>query len=189
MSRGRRLVYVPEDLIREAMEHAKREGVTLGKFVEEALKQAIKSCQLGYSPAEASELLEVTHASKILGGAYVPPEALNHLISQAYKADKEKLQSKFYESGRLHGKYLKEKFQNPVKALKSFLEATRWDLAEVEVKNEGDAVKLRCVSTVLSAEQTELLAKFIEGAIQGMGYKNMESEWLKGMLILKFRQE
>jgi len=184
--KGRRLVYVSEDLVKEATEHAKREGETLGRFVEEAVRRAIKACELGYSPKEASELLEVTHASRILGGAYVPQEVLDHLISLAYRADKERLQAKFYESGRLHGKYLKEKFQNPVQALKSFLQATRWDLAEVEVKQDGSAVKLRCISTVLTAEGTELLAKFIEGAIHGMGYRNVKSDCLKGMLILKF---
>ena len=169
--KGKRLVYVSEDLLRDVMVFAKREGETIGKFVEEAIKQTLKSCKLGYSPREASELLEVTHANRILGGVFVPQGVLNHMISLAYKADKGQLQAKFYESGRLHGKYLKEKFQNPVQTLKSFLKATRWDLAEVEVKQEGEAVRLRCVSTVLSAEQTELLAKFIEGVIQAWDTK------------------
>jgi len=97
------------------------------------------------------------------------------------------LQAKWYESGKWHGKYLKERFGDPVQAFKNFLEVSRWDLSEVEVRQEGNTVKLRCVSTVLTTEGTELLAKFIEGAMHSIGYQTEKSDCVKGMIVLEFR--
>jgi hypothetical protein len=80
---------------------------------------------------------------------------------------------------------LKEKFDDPVNAFGSFLELSRWDLNEVEVKQVDGTLKVRCVSTVLTDEGTELLTKFIEGVMDGMGYKIGKLDVLKGMIILQ----
>jgi hypothetical protein len=47
------------------------------------------------------------------------------------------------------------------------------------------SVKIRCVSTVLTTEGTELLAKFIEGVMDGLGYRTEQVDSLKGMIILE----
>ncbi len=84
--------------------------------------------------------------------------------------------------------YINEKFEDPVQALKKFLEATRWDLSEVEVKQDQNMVKFRCISTLLTGEATELLAKFIEGAMHSIGYQTDKSDTLKGMMLLDFKK-
>jgi len=188
MSKSKRLVYVSEDLIREALEAARSEGKSLGVFVEEALKLRFSAREVGYSPEEASELLKVIHANRVLGGTFVPLDVFNHLIELATRVEGEDLKEKWYESGLLHGKYLKEKFENPVEVFKAFLEAARWDLSEVEVEKEGDMFKLRCFSTVLTKEGTETLIKYIEGAIRSMGYRTVKSDFIKGMIILEFKR-
>ncbi len=189
MSKGKRkrLVYVPEYLLEDVMSACRRKGESIGKFVEEVLRQAVKANHLGYSPERAVEILEVMQAQRILGGAFVPLEVLNYLTNKAYKDEREQLQAKWYESGKWHGKYLKEKFEDPTQAFKIFLEASRWDLNEVEIKKEGDTMKVRCVSTVLTAEATELLAKFIEGAMHSMGYQTEKTDYVKGMIVLEFK--
>jgi hypothetical protein len=189
MSKGKskRLIYVPEDILEDVLEISRKRGESISKFVEETLKLAVKTSQLGYSPEKTSETIEVMQAQKVLGGAFVPQDVLNYLIENAYKEQKEQLQAKWYESGKLYGKYLKEKFETPVKALKSFLETTRWDLNEVEARQEEKTVKLRCVSTTLTTEATELLAKFIEGAINGLGYQTQKTDCLKGMILIEFK--
>lgn len=186
-AKEKRLVYVPADLLEGVMRASRRRGESISRFVEEALRQAVRTNHLGYSPEQAAELLEVIQAQRILGGAFVPLDVLNYLTSKAYKDEKEQLQAKWYESGRWHGKYLKEKFENPVQALKNFLEAARWDLSEVEVKREDNTIKVRCVSAVLTKEGTELLVKFIEGAVHSMGYQTEKSDYVKGMIALEFK--
>lgn len=186
-NKGKRFVYVPEELLEGVMKASRKRGESTSKFVEETLKQAVRADSLGYSPEKATEILEVIHAQKVLGGALVPQDVFNYMVENAYKAQKEQLLAKWYESGRLYGKYLKEKFENPIQALKSFLEATRWDLNEVEAKQEGNTVKLWCVSITLTAEATELLVKFIEGAINGLGYQTQKTDCMKGMIIMEFK--
>lgn len=191
MSEGKgkrkRLVYVPEDIVADVTKAARKSGESLSMFVEETLRHAVKVNHLGYSREQATELLDVMHAHRILGGAFVPLDVLNYLTTKAYETEKEELQAKWYESGKWHGKYIKEKFEDPIQALKSFLEATRWDLNEVEAKQNKNVVKLRCVSTVLTTEATELLSKFIEGAMHSLGYKTEKSDTLKGMIVFEFK--
>jgi len=186
-AKRKRLVYVSGDILADVTEAARKNSESLSMFVEETLKQALNVNHLGYSREQATETLQVMHAHRILGGAFVPLDVLNYLTTKAYETEKEELQTKWYESGKWHGKYIKEKFEDPVQALKSFLEATRWDLSEVEVRQDESTVKLRCVSTVLTTEATELLSKFIEGAMHSLGYKTEKSDTLKGMMVLEFK--
>ena len=186
ISKNKKLVYVSEDLINEAIEAARRDGKSLGAFVEESLKLALSARRTGYNLKEASDLLKVIRASRTLGGAYIPMDILNHLIKAAYK-NKSKIREKWYESGMLHGKYLKEKFEDPIWAFKTFLEAARWDLNDVEVQKDGDAIKFRCFSTILTEEGTEMLLKYVEGVFHGLGYKTIRNYHMKVMIILEFK--
>ena len=166
MSKGKdkRLVYVPSDLVEEVKEISRRRGESLSLFISEVLSLALRANSLGYSPRQAAEFLEIMQAQRNLGGAFVPVDVLTYLNSKACEAEVEQLEKKWYESGKWHGKYLNEKFEDPVQAFKKFLEATRWDLSEVEVRQNQNTIKFRCISTLLTGKATELLAKFIEGA-------------------------
>ena len=190
MSTGKdkRLVYVPGDLIKEIKAISRRRGESLSLFVSEVLRLALKANSLGYSPREAAEFLEIMQAQRNLGGAFVPVDVLTYLNSKACGTEEDQLKTKWYESGKWHGKYINEKFKNPIQVLKKFLEATRWDLSEVEVRRDKNTVKFRCISTLLTGEATELLAKFIEGAMHSMGYQTDKSEALKGMILLGFKR-
>lgn len=185
--KGKRLVYVPEDLVEDVLEISRGRGESVGKFVEEAVRLAIKANSVGLTPGKAAEALEVLQAQRVLGGAFVPQEALSFMVDTVYRAGREGLFAKWFEGGRLHGRYLKERFGDPVEALKCFLEATRWDLNEVDVFKEGEAVRLRCVSTALSVEATELLCKFLEGVVAGLACEIVGVECLKGMVVITFK--
>lgn len=186
--RDKKLVYVPHDLLEEVAKASRSRGVTISRFIEEALAQAVRVTTAGYDLQQLGEYFEVMYAQRILGGAFVPLGVLDYLTSVACKEGKEQLSNMWFESGKWHGKYLKERFDDPVKALESFLEASRWDLSEVEVKKLGATAKVRCVSTVLSEEATQLLAKFIEGIMQGIGYQTEKNDILKGMIVLEFKR-
>ena len=186
--KDKKLVYVNYDLLEEVAKASRSRGETISKFLEEALMQAVRVTTAGYNIQQLGEYFEVMYAQRILGGAFVPLGVLDYLTSVACKDGKEQLSAVWFESGKWHGKYLKERFDDPVKALESFLEASRWDLSEVEVKKLGATAKVRCVSTVLSEDATQLLAKFIEGIMQGIGYQTEKSDILKGMIVLEFKR-
>ena len=186
--KDKRLVYIPKDLVEEAKELSRGRGESLSLFVSEVLRLALRANSLGFSPKQAAEYLEVMQTQRNLGGAFVPMDVLVYLNGKSCGVEVEQLQTKWYESGKWHGKYIKEKFNDPVQAFKKFLEATRWDLSEVEVKQDQDVVKFRCISTLLTGKATELLATFIEGAMHGIGYRTERSDALKGMIILEFKR-
>ena len=186
--KDKKLVYVNYDLLEEVAKASRSRGETITKFLEEALTQAVRVTTAGYDIKQLGEFFEVMYAQRILGGAFVPLDVLNFLTSEACKNGNEQLGNVWFESGKWHGKYLKERFDDPVKALESFLNASRWDLSEVEVKRFGGIAKVRCVSTVLTEEGTKLLARFIEGIMLGIGFQMQESDILKGMIVQEFKQ-
>ncbi|HKZ87730.1 MAG TPA: hypothetical protein VJ066_01065 [Candidatus Bathyarchaeia archaeon] len=184
-SKGKKLVYVSEGLIEGVAKISKNRGESVGKVVEDSLRQSVKVNEDGYDLKQVADFFNVMQAHRVLGGVFVPSSVLEYLIEVVYPDRREELLAKWFESGRWNGKYLKEKFDNPVKAFGCFLELSRWDLNEVEVKELMSSVKIRCVSTVLTNEGTELLARFIEGVMDGLGYKTERLDCLKGMIILE----
>lgn len=184
-TRGKKLVYVSESLIDGIAKISRSRGESVGKLVEESLTQSVRVSQEGYDVKQVTDYFSVMQAHRVLGGVFVPSSVLDYLIEAVYPDKREDLLAKWFESGRWHGKYLKEKFDNPVTAFGCFLELSRWDLNEVEVKELSNSIKVRCVSTVLTNEGTEMLTKFIEGVMDGLGYKVEKIDCLKGMIILE----
>jgi len=185
-AKDKRLVYIPGDLVAEIKDISRRRGESLSLYVSDILKLGLKANSLGYGPKQAAEFLEVMRSQRNLGGIFVPTDVLEFLNTAACGTDIEDLKKKWYESGKWHGKYIVEKFKEPVQILRNFLEATRWDLSEVEVTTSENVVKFRCISTLLTGESTALLARFIEGAMHSMGYKTNKSDAIKGMILLDF---
>jgi len=184
-SKGKKLVYVSEGLIDGIAKISRNRGESVGKIVEDSLRQSVRVNDEGYDVKQVADFFSVMQAHRVLGGVFVPSGVLDFLVAEVYPHRRGLLLDKWFESGRWHGKYLKEKFDNPVKAFGCFLELSRWDLNEVEVKELVGSVRIRCVSTVLTTEGTELLAKFIEGVMDGLGYKTEHVDCLKGMIILE----
>lgn len=187
-AKDKRLVYIPGDLVEEVKEISRREGKSLSLFVSDVLKLALKANSLGFGPKQAAEYLDIMRSQRNLGGVFVPSDVLEYLNTAACGTETGQLKMKWYESGKWHGKYINEKFKDPVRALRNFLEATRWDLSEVEVRNGQDIIKFRCISNLLTGEATGLLARFIEGAMHSIGYKTEKSEAMKGMILLDFKK-
>ncbi|MCK5628367.1 hypothetical protein KAI12_02780 [Candidatus Bathyarchaeota archaeon] len=183
-AKGKKLVSVSEDLIAEIAKVSRSGGESVSKFIEDTLRQTVEVRKRGYDLKQVMDCFNVIQAHRVLGGVFVPSPVLDYLTGKVYKENSERRQAKWYESGRWNGKYLKEKFQDPIEAFRYFLEISRWDLNEVEVDRSGGSLKFRCVSTVLTKAGTELLAKFIEGMLEGLGYRTEKVDCLKGMILL-----
>jgi hypothetical protein len=187
-AKGKKLISVSEDLLDQAAAISRKEGVSLSKVVENSLLQAEKVNKLGYRSDQIADFFEVLQANRVLGGLFVPSGVLDFMIEKCGKTGFVQLQALWFESGQWNGKYLAEKFANPVDAFARFLELSRWDLNEVDVKTSDNSVKIRCISTVMSLENTNLLSKFIEGAMNGMGYQLEHLDSSKGMIILSSKK-
>lgn len=185
-SKGKRLIPIPEALLSGLMEASSKEGKPLNRYIEEALQQAVKLFEAGQDLKGMVRYFEILQSQKASGAVFTPLIVFDFLTNKVYATDKEKLLDVWFASGKWYGKYLTEKFENPVQALADLLKAARWDLNEVDVKRIDGKVKFRCTSTALTKEGTELLLKFIEGALAGMEYKTVKSEFMKGLVIVEF---
>lgn len=189
IGRDRRLVPIPEELVQSLLKGASREGKPLNQFVEDALRLVLNSLSMGYSYQELARVLETVQTQKASGMTLVPVQVLKYLESKVYPVEPEALQTEWFKAGLWYGKYLKEKFSKPAEVLAELLEVTRWELDEVDVKEESSAVKFRCVSAILSLEETLFLKKFVEGSMQGLGYKLIKEDSVKGIIFLEFKAE
>jgi len=132
------------------------------------------------------EQLKALRVQRTLGATFIPLEVYSHLSSLSdNKERKEELKLKWRESGMLHGNYLKERFEDPIHAFKTFLEATRWDLNEVKLENEGKRMKLRIASTTLTGEETSLLLEYMKAALNGIGLEIQSCNHMRGLIIIE----
>jgi hypothetical protein len=184
--KGKRLIPVPETLLSGLMEASSKEGKPLNRYIEEALQQAVRIFEAGQDLKGMVRYFEILQSQKASGAVFTPLTVFDFLTNKVYATDKEKLLDMWFTSGKWYGKYLTEKFENPVQSLVDLLQAARWDLNEVDVKRIDGKIKFRCTSTALTKEGTELLLKFIEGALAGMEYKTVKSEFMKGLVIVEF---
>jgi hypothetical protein len=185
-SKGKRLIPIPESLLSGLMEASSKEGKPLNRYIEEALQQAVKIFETGQNLKGMVRYFEILQSQKASGAVFTPLTVFDFLTNKVYATDKEKLLDVWFTSGKWYGKYLTEKFDNPVQSLVDLLQAARWDLNEVDVKQIDGKIKFRCTSTALTKEGTELLLKFIEGSLEGMKYKTVKSEFMKGLVIVEF---
>jgi len=184
-SKGKRLIPVPESLLRGLVDASSKEGKPLNRYIEEALQQAVKVFNSGQNLKGMVHYFEILQSQKASGAIFTPLTVFDFMIKKVYDTDKDKLLDVWFESGKWYGKYIKEKFENPIQALADLLQVARWDLNEVNVAKINGNVKLRCTSTALTKDGTELLLKFIEGALDGMKCKILKNEFMKGLILVE----
>jgi len=183
--KGKKLVYVPEDLLDAVAEIAKRKGESISKYVEDTLRQSVRTDQMGYSPEEVADIIEMVHVQRVLGGTMLPIEIMNLFFNERHNGDEALLQ-RWFDSGKKYGRYLKERFDDPVKAMAILLRTTRWDLNEVGIKRVENGYSLRCISTSLSDLETDILGRFIEGVLSGLTFEIKEKDVMRGFIRIHF---
>ncbi len=185
-SKGKKLIYVSEDLLDKISMISKKKGESISKFVEDNLRESVKVEQLGHNANEITTLLETLQIQRVLGGTFIPIDVVNHMCNRTYVQEKDLILSLWSDSGKLYGKYIKERYDHPIMTLINLLRTMRWDLNEVALREEKAMSKFRCISTSLNESGADLLSRFIEGAITGMGFKVLRRECLKGLIVIDF---
>lgn len=189
-SKGKRLIYVSEDILQKMETAAKKEGMSVGRFLQEALTGIIKANDLGCTPSKLKEMLQILQTQRNFGEVIVPRSIFVQFMDLVVDdQEREKLLEQWYECGRWHGTYINRTFDDPLTVFKLFLESMGWDLNEVEVKEEKGSIMLICISGTISSKETEMLSKFIEGALNGMDHSIEKKDIMTGMIILECTNE
>lgn len=185
---GKKLILVPEDAVRELMMAANRQGKPFYNFVSEILEYALRIYRGGRSFEEVVRFYEFMDIYRSLGIKIVSNNFFNYAIEKLYQSDRDVLLEKWYEFGRLCGKSLTAKYEDPLRVLEKFLGAKEWELNEISVVNGKDKVRIKCVSSILSGENTELLVKFVDGIMHELKCKPVKQEFIKGVVLLEYKK-
>lgn len=184
----KKLINVPADLIAKLNKASNEAGKAFYEYIAENLEQALRAHNLGHPLKEIVDFYELMDVQKTAGSVVIPRETLNYLIQELYPTKGEQLRKRWMDAGEWYGKYLQTKLQDkdPVEAFGKLMTVSQWDLNEFELKKEGDTVTLRCVSFLLSKENTELLMSFVEGVMNSLGYEVRGRDYVRGMVSIKF---
>lgn len=170
------------------MEIANRKGKPFYFFISETLEHALRVYNAGLSLEDVVDFYEFMDLYRSLGAKIVSNDAFSYFVSRLYKADKDSVGQKWYEFGRLCGKSLMAKYADPITVLEKFLAIKEWELNEVSVVRSEKNVKIKCISSILSDEATDLLARFIDGIMHELNYKTERRECLKGIISLEYNR-
>jgi hypothetical protein len=180
-------ITVRRDLLNATKRIVGREGKTLGGFVNEIFEQALRAHEMKTSLTKALDAYETIKSIRESGAFILPAELLNHLVTRLYPVEKENLLDKAYSSGQWYGEYLQTRFhgRDTVEVLHKMLSYAS-SFTEVSLSRKGTYVELRCVSTSQPPETTELLSRFIEGAMHSLGYETLKRTVSNGLILMSF---
>jgi hypothetical protein len=184
----KKLVSIPEELLKRVTEISEKEGKNFNRYIEECLWQAIRVKEKGRTLEEVVSFFEILQTQRASGATFTPLNVFDYLTSKIKASEKDELRSIWYESGRWYGTYISEKFENPVQALTEFLKATRWDVNEINLRMSENEIRFTCISTTMTEADTSYLSKFIEGAINKIGYDTEKSDLVRGMIAIQFKR-
>jgi len=183
-----KLIVVPSRLVERLRAVAAKQGVHLSRYAAEALEQALRAEGLGTSLREAVDMYRLVEIQRGAGAVQISRSSLEQLVGELYSGNGEDLRRIWREAGRWYGEYLRTKLNDD--GVLGFFEKAllvSWDLDEVEVRDDGGAVTLRCTSFMMPLEVTELLISYISGVMSSLGYEELDRDYLRGMATLRYR--
>lgn len=189
--KSRKLILVRNDLLEQVAKITAKEGRTFFSFTNEVFGQAIEAHNMRVTLSEALEFYKMMNIGKNLGYLFVPYDIFNHMAKELFAIEREKLLKKWYESGLWNGSYLSIKFhnQNPLEVVHSFMKASIWNLDEFSIDTSKEKIDVKCFSPNLSLECTEMLAKFLEGVFDSLGYTIESNTHLRGIITMELESK
>ncbi|MDH5441356.1 MAG: hypothetical protein OEZ48_05815 [Candidatus Bathyarchaeota archaeon] len=179
----RKMLAAREDLADKISEIALRKG-TLYDYLNETLEEAIRADSLGLSLKEAIEERGIVKVGRDSGFTFVPERLWFDICEKAYeRLGVRWLTSLWYETGQWYGRYYGDldKFKDAMNKL-------MWDLSEFEVSSKDRNLLVRCISPKFSESYSVLFGRFLEGALNALGYEFVDGDILKGVLNLRFKE-
>jgi hypothetical protein len=188
---GRRLILVRSDLLERVAGITAREGRTLFSFTNEVFERAIEAYDAHATLAEALEFHRMMKTGRNLGCIVVPSDVFNSMAKKLYTLEPQELLNEWYQSGLWNGNYLSIRFhnQNQLEVVKSFMKASLWNLDEFIVDVGKDSVRIKCFSPNLNVECVEMLAKFLRGMFNALGYSVKSNRCLKGIMMMEMEKQ
>lgn len=182
----KKFIAVRGDLLQKAIEISNRRGKSFYGFVNEIFEQAIKAEEMNTTLPEILEKYKFMETLRRAGAVMVTLDLLNYCLDRLLETRSKDLLEKWYQSGVWYGRYLSAKFEDPLEALSKTLNMYFWEISEIRYSSNTDGTAtIKIIAPNQSQEHTELLAKFVEGAVNSLNYKVSKKEFWRGIIILE----
>ena len=174
------------DLLDRMNKVAKQGDLSLYGFLNEVFELTLRANELGVnfrSLIDSRELLKAAMASGFTLGL----ESLWYEMAEiAYTKAKMKALKTWFDAGVwLAKRYVTGETDDPFEAFKKDLKDFTWNVPELELNKEADAVSVRIVSPRFTEAYTFLFLSFLEGALEAFGYKIDSKEISRGIIRLE----
>ena len=188
--KGRKLILVRNDLLEHAIEITAKEGRTLFSFTNEIFEQAVKAHEMSVKLRDVLEFYTMMNICKNIGYVVVPYDVLKNITKKLYAKERKNMLKEWRDSGLWTGNYFKVKFNdNPLEKVKNFLESIVWNIGEFSMSVNSNTVNVKCFSSNLDEEYTEMLAKFIEGIFAPFNYAVKKNKCLRGIIMMELESQ
>jgi hypothetical protein len=181
----KKFIAVRGDLLHKVIEISNRRGKTVYGFVNEIFEQAIRADEMDLALPEIIEKYRFMESLRNAGSVMVTLDLLNYCVDKLLETRSEELLKIWHSSGVWYGKYLAAKFEDPLEALSKTLALYFWGISEIRIsKGNNGNVTIKIIAPDRSQEHTELIAKFVEGAVNSLNYKISRLEFWRGIILM-----
>ncbi|RLI25480.1 MAG: hypothetical protein DRO52_03970 [Candidatus Hecatellales archaeon] len=188
---NRKLLAVRADIAEKLSEMAKRKNLTLFSLVSEALEQLLKAENRGESLQKICENHQTISAARKAGFILIPESLWISLIEKNFKSEGKAMAQAWREAGEWLGHYFKtiDPELTPQSLAERLVRGILWSISEFTVSQGDDGtITMKCIGFRCPPTYTTLLASFLTGLMEALGYSLKSKEISKGIILLSFAE-
>jgi hypothetical protein len=175
-----------EDYLNRMNQIAKESDLSLYGFVNRVFALILRANELGVNLNTLVDSRELLKSARERGFTLGLERLWYEMAELAYANSKKKSLKSWFDAGVWFAKqYATGELEEPFELFKNDLQAFTWNIPELELDGEADAVSVRVVSPRFTEAYTFLFASFLEGALKAFGYKIGGKEISRGIIRLE----
>jgi hypothetical protein len=175
-----------DDLADKVGKIAEQRGFTIFGMVNDLLDLVIKVDGMGITLKEAVEAYELTKEVRDASFTLVLESLLYDNADLAYEANNEKTLKTWFDAGLwIARRYIARGVYDPLSAYERELKVFGWNILGVTFERSEQGVSVRILSPRFSMTYTVLFNRYLEGVLEGCGYKVTFNEVGRGNIRLE----
>lgn len=177
-----------EDLIERLSKVAQERGYSLYALVNEVFELFLKADESGLDLKNVLEERRVFEAAKRAGFVLGLESLWYEMADLAYEAAGNEALKSWFEAGVwLAKRYAAggDKAQNSLMMFARDLKAYNWNISEFSIEKIGGKLYVHMISPKFKESFTRLFKAFVDGALEGFGYKVIDEEVGRGIIRLE----
>ena len=186
VSGKRKMLAARDDLADDISKIAEKRGFTLFGYLNDLLELAIKVDKSGISLKEAVDAYELAREVKDASFTLVLESLLYDTVEVAYEKANDRILKSWFDAGVwIALRYVARGVKDPLSVYERELKVFGWNIPGISLERSGKEVSVRILSPRFSESYTVLFNRFLEGFLEGSGYKVTFNEVGKGNIRLE----